>query len=115
MVKSQNGIRIKTIVGGKGAVKGVTFSGIKLSGITDAGIIFEQDYKDGDNTGHPDGDVPITGLTVKDITGTVSDDARRIHILCADGTCSDWSFSGVSVIGGKKSSKCSGVPSGASC
>ncbi|KAK4625592.1 Polygalacturonase [Fulvia fulva] len=109
------GIRIKTIVGGKGAVKGVTFSGIKLSGITDAGIIFEQDYKDGDNTGHPDGDVPITGLTVKDITGTVSDDARRIHILCADGTCSDWSFSGVSVIGGKKSSKCSGVPSGASC
>ncbi|KAJ6002463.1 CAZyme family GH28 [Penicillium sp. IBT 35674x] len=112
---SENGIRIKTNSGTTGSVSGVTFSNIKLSGITDYGIVFEQDYENGDPTGTPTDGVPITDLTVEKITGTVESDATEVYILCADGACSDWTWSDVSVTGGSASDECENVPSGASC
>lgn len=112
---SANGIRIKTNSGTTGSVSGVTFSNIKLSGITDYGIVFEQDYENGDPTGTPTDGVPITDLTVEKITGTVESDATNVYILCADGACSDWTWSDVSVTGGSASDECENVPSGASC
>lgn len=112
---SANGIRIKTISGETGSVSGVTFSDIKLSGITDYGIVFEQDYENGSPTGTPTSGVPITDLTVDGVTGSVESDATNVYILCAEGACSDWTWSGVSLTGGKKSSECENVPSGASC
>lgn len=115
MKDSANGIRIKTNSGTTGSVSGVTFSNIKLSGITDYGIVFEQDYENGDPTGTPTDGVPITDLTVEQITGTVESDATEVYILCADGACSDWTWSDVSVTGGSASEECENVPSGASC
>lgn len=112
---SANGIRIKTIAGATGSVSGVTFSDITLSGITDYGIVFEQDYENGSPTGDPTTGVPITDLTVEKITGSVESDATQVYILCGDGSCSNWTWSGVSITGGDSSSKCENVPSGASC
>ncbi|KAJ5149950.1 CAZyme family GH28 [Penicillium atrosanguineum] len=112
---SANGIRIKTISDATGSVSGVTFSDITLSGISDYGIVFEQDYENGSPTGTPTTGVPITDLTVSSITGSVDSDAEQVYILCGDGSCSDWTWSGVSITGGSSSSECENVPSGASC
>ncbi|KAK3307651.1 glycoside hydrolase [Chaetomium strumarium] len=112
---SQNGVRIKTVYGAKGSVSDVEYSGITLSGITKYGIVIEQDYENGSPTGKPTSGVPITDLTVKGVTGSVKSSATDVYILCAKGACSNWKWSGVSVTGGKKSSKCSNVPSPAAC
>lgn len=115
MTNSDNGIRIKTISGATGSVKQVTFSDIKLSSIAKKGIVIQQDYENGSPTGTPTTGVPITDLTVEKVTGTVKSSATNIYILCGEGSCSDWTWSGVSVTGGKTSKECSNVPSGASC
>ncbi|KAH8811882.1 putative extracellular polygalacturonase [Xylogone sp. PMI_703] len=112
---SQNGVRIKTVYGATGSVSGVTYESITLSGITSYGIVIEQDYENGSPTGTPTTGVPITGLTLNGITGTVSSSATDIYILCGKGSCSNWTWSGVNVTGGKKSTKCQNIPSGASC
>lgn len=69
------GVRIKTVSEATGSVKNVTYTGITLSGINDYGIVIEQDYENGDPTGTPTDGVPITELTLSDITGSVGDDA----------------------------------------
>lgn len=112
---SENGIRIKTVSGATGSVQGVTFKNINISGITKYGIVIEQDYENGSPTGVPTTGVPITGLTVSGVTGSVSSSATNIYILCGKGSCSGWTWTGVSVTGGKKSTACENVPSGASC
>ncbi|KAK7717212.1 hypothetical protein SLS57_006357 [Botryosphaeria dothidea] len=112
---SQNGVRIKTVYDATGEVSDVTYSDITLSGITKYGIVIEQDYENGSPTGDPTDGVPITGLTLNGVKGTVEDDATQVYILCADGACSDWTWESVSVTGGEASSKCSGIPDGASC
>ncbi|KAJ5665960.1 uncharacterized protein N7477_008408 [Penicillium maclennaniae] len=115
ITNSANGVRVKTIYGAKGSVKNVTYKDITLSNISDYGIVVEQDYKNGSPTGTPTNGVPITGLTVSNVKGTVASSATDIYVLCASGACSDWTWSGVSVKGGKTSSKCKNVPSSASC
>ncbi|KAJ5896315.1 endopolygalacturonase II [Penicillium subrubescens] len=112
---SANGIRIKTISGAAGKVSGVTFNNIQLSGITDYGVVIEQDYENGSPTGTPTTGVPITDLTVQQVIGSVESDATPVYILCGDGSCSDWTWSNVDVTGGESSSKCENIPSGASC
>lgn len=110
---SQNAVRIKTVSGATGSVKSVTYSGIKMSGITKYGIVIEQDYENGSPTGTPTDGVPITDITIEDVTGSVTGDGTEVYILCA--SCSDWTWSGVSITGGDKSTKCTGIPIGASC
>ncbi|KAK4626600.1 Endopolygalacturonase 1 [Fulvia fulva] len=110
---SDNGVRIKTVYDATGSVKNVTYSGITLSSIAKYGIVIQQDYENGSPTGTPTDGVPITDLTISDVTGSVADDAEEVYILCA--SCSDWTWSGVSITGGEKSSDCEGVPTGASC
>ncbi|KAK3115639.1 hypothetical protein LTR53_004792 [Teratosphaeriaceae sp. CCFEE 6253] len=109
---SANGVRIKTVSGATGSVKNITYSGITLTGITDYGIVIEQDYENGSPTGTPTDGVPITDVTLSGITGDVGSDASPYYILCA--SCSDWTVTGVSVTGGKASSDCTGEPSGVS-
>ncbi|KAF4630391.1 hypothetical protein G7Y89_g7739 [Cudoniella acicularis] len=112
---SQNGVRIKTVYGATGTVKGVTYKDITLSGITKYGIVIEQDYENGSPTGTPTTGVPITDLTIENVKGTVSSSGTNIYILCGKGACSSWTWSGNSVTGGKTSSGCKNVPSAASC
>jgi galacturan 1,4-alpha-galacturonidase len=115
IINSDNGVRIKTVYGATGSVKDVTYSDITLSGIRKYGVVIEQDYQNGSPTGKPTGGVPITGLTLDGVTGTVASSGTNVYILCASGACSGWKWKGVNVTGGKKSTKCSGIPSGASC
>ncbi|KAK5124814.1 hypothetical protein LTR85_001527 [Meristemomyces frigidus] len=112
---SANGVRIKTVYDATGSVSGVTYKSITLSGITSYGIVIEQDYKNGSPTGTPTTGVPITDLTLDGIEGTVESTATDIYILCGDGSCSDWTWESIDVTGGKTSTKCENIPSGASC
>jgi galacturan 1,4-alpha-galacturonidase len=112
---SQNGVRVKTVYGATGSVSGVTYKDITLSGITKYGIVIEQDYENGSPTGTPTTGVPITGLTVSGVKGTVSSSGTNVYILCGSGSCSGWTWTGNSVTGGKTSTACKNVPSGASC
>lgn len=109
------GVRVKTVYGATGSVKDVTYKDITLSGISNYGIVIEQDYKNGSPTGNPTSGVPITGLTLNNVKGSIDSSATDIYVLCASGACSDWTWSGVKVSGGKSSSKCKNVPSSASC
>ena len=108
-------MRIKTVYGATGSVKNVTYKNIKLSNIAKHGIVVEQDYENGSPTGTPTNGVPITDLAISDVTGSVASGATDVYILCGSGSCSDWSWSGVSITGGKKSTSCTNVPSPASC
>lgn len=112
---SQNGCRIKTVYDATGSVTGVTYKDITLSGITNYGIVIEQDYENGSPTGTPTNGVTISGLTMDGITGTVESSAYDIYILCGDGSCTDWTWEDIDVTGGKTDSSCENVPSGASC
>lgn len=112
---SMNGVRIKTISSATGTVDSVTYKDIKLSNISDYGIVIEQDYENGDPTGTPTTGVPITKLTIDSVTGDVASGGTNIYILCGDGSCSDWTWTGVSITGGSASSKCQNIPDGASC
>ncbi|PSS20450.1 glycoside hydrolase family 28 protein [Amorphotheca resinae ATCC 22711] len=115
ITNSANGVRIKTVSGATGSVSGVKYDNITLSSISTYGIVIEQDYENGSPTGIPTTGVPITDLTLSNIKGTVDSDATNIYILCGSGSCSDWTWSGVAVTGGKESTACENIPSGASC
>jgi polygalacturonase len=112
---SDNGVRIKTVSGATGSVSGVTYKDITLSNIAKYGIVIEQDYENGSPTGTPTTGVPITNLTVQNVKGTVTAKGTEVYILCGKGSCSNWTWTGNSVTGGQKSSKCSNIPTGASC
>ncbi|KAL5363351.1 putative endopolygalacturonase I [Aspergillus floccosus] len=115
VTNSDNGIRIKTIVGETGSVSDVTYSNIKLSGIHKKGIVIQQDYKNGGPTGKPSNGIPIKDVTVSGITGSVDSKATPVYILCGSGSCSDWTWKNVKLSGGKSSSECKNLPSGVSC
>lgn len=112
VINSDNGVRIKTVSGATGKVTGVTFSSISLSNIAKYGIVIEQDYENGSPTGTPTTGVPITDLTVTGVKGTVASSGTNTYLLCGKGSCSGWTWSGNSVTGGKKSTKCQNIPSG---
>jgi polygalacturonase len=115
IVNSDNGVRIKTVSGATGKVSGVTYKNITLQNIAKYGIVIEQDYENGSPTGVPTTGVPITGLTIENVKGTVASGATEVYILCGKGSCSNWTWSGNAITGGKKSTKCSNIPSPATC
>ncbi|KAG6368740.1 hypothetical protein INS49_002954 [Diaporthe citri] len=98
----QNGCRIKTVSGAtNSAVENVNYVNIKLSGIANFGIVVEQDYLNGGPSGTATNGVKIAGVTFKNVTGTVTSSAKDYYILCGSGSCSDITFNGVKVTGGK--------------
>ncbi|KAH8887053.1 polygalacturonase [Thozetella sp. PMI_491] len=114
IVDSQNGVRIKTKQGETGMVSNITYKDIRLENITKYGIIVDQSYGAKDKV--PTSGVPITNFTLINITGTVVPGATNIFVNCGNSSsCFRWSWSGISVAGGKNSTKCSSVPTGISC
>ncbi|ELR07212.1 hypothetical protein GMDG_02439 [Pseudogymnoascus destructans 20631-21] len=79
---SENGCRIKTNSGTTGTVKNVVYSGITLKGIAKYGIDVQQDYLNGGPTGVPTNGVDISGITFKNVKGTVASSAYNYYILC---------------------------------
>jgi len=108
-------VRIKTVYEATGSVSDVTYEDISFSGITNYGIVIEQDYENGSPTGTPTTGVPITGLTLSNVKGTVESSATNVYLLCGSGSCSDWTWTDVSSTGGKTSTKCENYPSVAAC
>lgn len=110
---SDNGVRIKTVYGATGSVSDIKYDTITLSNIAKYGIVIEQDYQNGSPTGTPTSGVPITDVTINKVTGSIKSSGTDVYILCA--SCKNWTWTGNKVTGGKTSSGCKGVPSGASC
>ncbi|KAI0486955.1 glycoside hydrolase [Xylaria cf. heliscus] len=114
--KSQQSVRIKTISDATGTVQDITYRNIFLDGAgvdadySDYGVIVTQSY--GGDKGKPTNGVTITGFVLQNVTGTVGSEAARVYIECGVGSCSNWSWSGVDITGGEKSSSCQNVPSG---
>ncbi|KAI0971759.1 glycoside hydrolase [Xylaria arbuscula] len=114
--KSQQSVRIKTISAATGTVENITYRSIFLDGAgvdadySDYGVIVTQSYN-GD-AGEPTNGVIITGFVLQNVTGTVGSDALDVYVECGVGSCNDWTWTDVSVTGGKESSSCLNVPSG---
>lgn len=92
--------------------KPISYSDITLDGITDYGILIEQNYDGGDLDGDITSGIPITDVTLDGVTGTVESDGYNIAIACA--SCTSWTWSSVSVTGGE-SYDCQGEPDGVTC
>lgn len=99
---SQNGCRIKSNSGTTGTISNIAYSNITLSSISDYGIDIQQDYLNGGATGKPTNGVTISGVSFTDVTGTMSD-GDSYYILCGSDSCTDFTFSGVSITGGASS------------
>lgn len=75
-------------------------------------IDVQQDYENGSPTGTAGNSVTISGVTFEDISGTVSgSSAYNYYVLCGSGSCTDFTWTSISVTGG--TSSCS--PSGSIC
>ncbi|KAF7547523.1 hypothetical protein G7Z17_g7688 [Cylindrodendrum hubeiense] len=106
IVDSQNGARIKSNSGETGSVTNITYRNVTMSGITNYGIDVQQDYLNGGPTGEPTNGVTISDITFEDVTGTTTDDAYNYYILCGSDSCSDFTFTGVSITGGSSGGSC---------
>ncbi|KAH7401322.1 endopolygalacturonase [Pyrenochaeta sp. MPI-SDFR-AT-0127] len=118
VTKSTNGIRVKATINTTGKIDKVTYNQITLSSISKYGIIIEQNYNGGDLKGTATSGVPITGLTIENITGTgaVSSSGNNVVVTCGSSTsCTGWTWSNVSVTGGKPYGNCTNVPSVTTC
>ncbi|PVH68588.1 glycoside hydrolase family 28 protein [Cadophora sp. DSE1049] len=118
VTKSVNGLRVKAIEGDTGTINNVEYDSITLSSISKYGILIEQNYDGGDlDGGTASSGVPITDLTIKNISGTgaVASSGYDVVITCGSGACTGWTWSSVSVTGGKKYGSCTNVPSVTAC
>lgn len=89
----------------------VTYSNIGIVNASTYGLDIQQDYLNGGPTGVPTNGVIITDITMKNIIGTAAKDADDYYILCGDGSCSNFYFENVHIVGGDNSS-CNYQPQG---
>jgi polygalacturonase len=98
---SENGVRIKTYNDATDAsVSDVRYKDIKLEGITKFGIIIQQDYRNDGPTGTAGNSVPIKGVTLSNIKGSMKS-GQGVYVNCGKGTCTGWTWSDIDVKGGK--------------
>jgi polygalacturonase len=76
------------------------------------GIDVQHDYLNSGPTGDPANRVIVDGVSFIDVTGTCTSSGEDCYVLCGSGSCSDFTFSGVSFIGGGASSSCNYHSSG---
>ncbi|GAB9476622.1 hypothetical protein Gpo141_00013684 [Globisporangium polare] len=112
IVNSDNGLRIKTIIGLKGLVSGVTYTDNVLTNVKNA-IVVHSDYSKskGGYTGSPTSAVTIKDITISGLSGTAT---NVYDILVNPSVASGWKFSGITVKGTKVGS-CKGQPSTVKC
>jgi polygalacturonase len=103
---SENGCRIKSNADTTGTIENIVYKNIVLSEISDYGIDVQQDYLNGGATGDPTNGVTISGVSFENISGTATSDAYNYYILCGSDSCSDFTFTDVSITGGGETSSC---------
>jgi len=106
VLNAQNGARIKSNSNTTGLISNIRFENLYLENISIYGIDIQQDYLNGGPTGHPTNGVTIKHVTMKNIVGTATKEARNYYILCGDQSCSDIKIDNVSVTGGGVESLC---------
>lgn len=89
----------------------ITYQNILVSNLSIYGIDIQQDYLNGGPTGNPSNGVIITDVLMSNIHGTVQSDAEDYYILCGAGSCTDFTFKDVNIVGGANSS-CNVHPAG---
>ncbi|KAJ3143168.1 hypothetical protein HK100_006463 [Physocladia obscura] len=105
---SEFGIRIKTIYNAtSGSVSAISFQNISLVNISTMGIVVRQDYLNGGPIGTAVSKIPITGVKMTNIHGTVNSGAASVFILCATSTCTGFDWSQIDVT--TKNTTCTGV------
>jgi polygalacturonase len=112
------GIRVKASVGDTGTINKVTYNKITLSSISKYGILIEQNYDGGDLKGTAGTGIPITGLVIENVAGTgaVASSGYDVVVTCgSSSSCTGWTWSNVSVTGGKTYGSCTNVPSVTKC
>ncbi|KII95065.1 glycoside hydrolase family 28 protein [Plicaturopsis crispa FD-325 SS-3] len=114
---SMNGLRIKTDFGATDAsVTDVVYSGNKVSGCTDFGVVIEQDYEslqvplghiteNGSPTGTPSNGVTLGPVTFSGTnTVSVNSGAQEVFVLCGTMCTGTWDWSGLTTSGGDEGS-----------
>ncbi|KAI9325610.1 pectin lyase fold/virulence factor [Zopfochytrium polystomum] len=98
--------------GGHGISIGSVDTGNSVDGVDNDvriktyGVAVEQDNENGSPTGTPTPGIPISGLTLSNVHGTMAAGAKySTYILCA--ACSGFSFTGVNIT--SKNPSCTGV------
>lgn len=104
------GVRVKSMKYGKGLIKNVIYEDITLKNIKLHGIIVQGNYLNSGPVGDPTDGVPIVGLTIKSIYGTVLPSGTDMFVFVHDKAPLNWYFKHVHVHGGKRKLKCKGVP-----
>ncbi|KAK1935410.1 putative endopolygalacturonase A [Phytophthora citrophthora] len=111
ITNSDNGLRIKALIGMKGLVTNVKYINNQLNNVENA-IAIHSDYSRsaGAYTGAATSLVTISDITVDGLTGT----ADQIYdIVVNPSVVSGWTFNGITVSGAKGS--CKGQPAGITC
>ncbi|BES97433.1 Polygalacturonase [Nesidiocoris tenuis] len=109
VMKSTNGIRVKTVLNAVGSVSDVTFENIKLVDISKVGITVQGNYLNGGPKGEPTGGVPIRDLTIKNVYGNVLPQGTNILVWVKN--ASNWKWDD-KITGGTKARPCQGFPNG---
>ncbi|KAJ3202481.1 hypothetical protein HDU82_007317 [Entophlyctis luteolus] len=105
---SDNGVRVKTDYGAtSGSVTNVTYKDITLSGIAKMGVVVRQDYQNGKTVGKAVSKMPISGLTLSNVHGSVDSGATSVFVLCATGECSGFTWSQINIT--PKKTNCTGI------
>ncbi|POM73376.1 Polygalacturonase [Phytophthora palmivora] len=111
IVNSDNGVRIKALIGMKGLVTNVKYINNQLQNVENA-IAIHSDYSRsaGAYTGAATSQVTISDIHVDGLTGSAD---QVYDIVVNPSAVSGWTFKGINVSGAKGS--CKGQPSGITC
>jgi polygalacturonase len=106
VLNAENGARIKTNENTTGFISDILFENIRVENISIYGIDIQQDYLNGGPTGNPTNGVFIQNVTMRNITGTATDEGRDYYILCGSSSCKNITINDVDITGGGVPSKC---------
>jgi polygalacturonase len=106
VLNAENGARIKSNSNTTGFISNILFENIRVENISIYGIDIQQDYLNGGPTGNPTNGVLIQDITIRNVTGTATEEGRDYYILCGDASCKNIMIDDVDIKGGGKPSSC---------
>jgi polygalacturonase len=106
VLNAENGARIKSNSNTTGFISGILFENIRVENISIYGIDIQQDYLNGGPTGDPTNGVLIQDITIRNVTGTATEEGRNYYILCGEGSCENITINDVDIKGGGVPSAC---------
>nr|AHG54228.1 polygalacturonase 19b [Lygus lineolaris] len=110
VIKNNIGVRVKTMLNGKGLVKGVTFDNIQLQDISETGIVVIGNYLNSGPRGQPTRGCPIQNLQMTNIYGNVLKNGTK-HLVWVADDASNWTWNS-KIQGGDRLRPCQGIPKG---